>query len=963
MRYRCWLILLLAIAPWGVPFDLFGQSNGLTLADAQSHLNRGRYGEAIEAFTSLANSMDIAPQVALGLSRAHEETGELAKARAVVQSAIKVVPQNARLLARLAELHFRSGRLDEARRDVELALKIDGDLPAARLVEAELNAAVGRLNEANEGFRWFIRYYNQAQPEDEETLLQVARGAVQYARWNRNTQIYSFVVNTLCPDALKKNAECWQAYELSGALLLEKYNREQSLPEFHRALAINPRAASVLVSLGIASFEHQDLDLAIRRADESLAVNPSCIDAFLLKTDVELVRGRIGEGRLYAEKAIAINPADERVLARIAACDLLDDGIPSLDELASFLGKPIPGDKPFSQSRFSQAVVKLLVRNAHPGQFFLDLGKVLEMRRQLRSAELCYEKSVNLMPQLPEPKTALGLLYMRTGKTDEARRILDEAFEADPYHIRVSNMRKVIRLLDGYEVISTDHFVIRVDSKLDRTLGRYMSEYLEEIYGELTAEFGFEPLQRTQFEIFNKSSGRSAHEWFSARMVGLPWIQTIGASTGMMVAMASPTAAKEPFNWARVLKHEFVHVITLQQTNFNIPHWFTEALAVSAEKSPRPELWDRLLLERVPRGEIRTLANLDEGFQRPVSPDDWQFAYCQSRLYAQLITEKYGAESIRKLLNAYRENLSTEKAIEQALGVKTDIVEKQYREFLDQLVTELRKSEPQPSTPLDVAERNYKNDPSETETAAIYADALLRAGRKEDARRIAEDAIQKNPRESIAGLVLARLDRMSGRMDAARKVLTAALDRESPHRDVVLLLAQIELETKNNSEAMELFDLGLRSFPASQKPFLEGLAKAAERQNDVQRAVDALRKLAELDSDNPAPRKKLAELALAAKNWNAAVEYGRQALFVDVLDAEVHRMLGEAWTGLGNRTRAILELETALDLKPGDDLLQLAAARAHLDAGEKSEGRAHLEAVLKRTPGQPEAVRLLKSLE
>ena len=55
----------------------------------------------------------------------------------------------------------------------------------------------------------------------------------------------------------------------------------------------------------------------------------------------------------------------------------------------------------------------------------------------------------------------------------------------------------------------------------------------------------------------------------------------------------------QPFNWARVMKHEFVHVLNLQQTNFNVPHWFTEALAVLNENTPRPEMWDRLLATRV----------------------------------------------------------------------------------------------------------------------------------------------------------------------------------------------------------------------------------------------------------------------------------------------------------------------------------------------------------------------------
>ena len=88
--------------------------------------------------------------------------------------------------------------------------------------------------------------------------------------------------------------------------------------------------------------------------------------------------------------------------------------------------------------------------------------------------------------------------------------------------MRVSNFRKVLKLLDGYQVITTEHFVIRVDSKLDKLLGGYMAEYLEEIYPQLVAQFGFAPPQRTQFEIYNNSGGSSGHEWFSAGWSGCP---------------------------------------------------------------------------------------------------------------------------------------------------------------------------------------------------------------------------------------------------------------------------------------------------------------------------------------------------------------------------------------------------------------------------------------------------------
>ena len=62
----------------------------------------------------------------------------------------------------------------------------------------------------------------------------------------------------------------------------------------------------------------------------------------------------------------------------------------------------------------------------------------------------------------------------------------------------------------------------------------------------------------------------------------MPYLETVAASTGRIVAMVSPgeTAAARNSAWARTLRHEMVHVFNLQQTDYNIPHWFTEGLAV-----------------------------------------------------------------------------------------------------------------------------------------------------------------------------------------------------------------------------------------------------------------------------------------------------------------------------------------------------------------------------------------------
>src|SRR5260370_5915702 len=150
-------------------------------------------------------------------------------------------------------------------------------------------------------------------------------------------------------------------------------------------------------------------------------------------------------------------------------------------------------------------------------------------------------------------------------------------------------------------------------------MAKYLAVYLEQIYDDLAEKFHYKPKGPILFEIFN------SHEMFSGRVVALPDLHTIGACTGRMVAMASPHAkgVVKPFNWARVLRHEMVHIFNLEQSDMQVSHWFTEGLAVTNEGFPRPQQWNQLLLERVPKGELMNLDNIDPGFIRPRSPLDW----------------------------------------------------------------------------------------------------------------------------------------------------------------------------------------------------------------------------------------------------------------------------------------------------------------------------------------------------
>ncbi|MFP6762114.1 MAG: tetratricopeptide repeat protein, partial [Planctomycetaceae bacterium] len=191
------------------------------LKTAYTHLQHGRYEEAAEAALTVDGDPNQQAAAVILLSRALESQGEYAAALQGVAALLKEYPENVPVLARKAELLLATGKLKAAEATCDEALKIEAENGRVRLVQAQVFVETGRLREADTAYRWFVRMYNSRQPKDAETLLQVAAGATVYARWHSVSSIFNFVVNTLCPDAIRDNPQSWQAHYVSGNLLLE----------------------------------------------------------------------------------------------------------------------------------------------------------------------------------------------------------------------------------------------------------------------------------------------------------------------------------------------------------------------------------------------------------------------------------------------------------------------------------------------------------------------------------------------------------------------------------------------------------------------------------------------------------------------------------------------------------------------------------------------------------------------
>ena len=122
-------------------------------------------------------------------------------------------------------------------------------------------------------------------------------------------------------------------------------------------------------------------------------------------------------------------------------------------------------------------------------------------------------------------------------------------------------------------------------------------------------------------------------------------------------------------------------------TKNRIPHWLTEAVAVTLEDTPRTFDTCQLLASAANRGTLFDLDGINWAFVRPEKPTDRQQAYAQGRWMVEYMEKRFGWDAIRKLLFSYADGIREDEAMRGAFGITR---EEFYRDFLVWAAGEVR---------------------------------------------------------------------------------------------------------------------------------------------------------------------------------------------------------------------------------------------------------------------------------
>jgi len=453
------------------------------------------------------------------------------------------------------------------------------------------------------------------------------------------------------------SADSDAAYKVRwGMLLHERFNNRESTDLFREALAKDPSNAAAYLGLAIVSSESFD-GKATQYLSKAIALDAKLAEAHELMADLALEGDDREAAIAEADRAIALEDDALDAMATHAAVELLADRSP---------------DAWFA---------KIVAINPGYGQAYERVADQLELHYRYEDAAKYYRKAIEVDPRLWSAHSALGIDLMRLGKEDEPLRELELSYNNGHRDAATVNSLRLLASYKNFETFHDDKTILKLKKTEAILLRPYMQAELRTIIATYDKKYRMKLPGPVQVEVYPD------HEDFAVRTMGMPGLGALGATFGEVMAMDSPSARTPgDFNWGAVLWHEMSHLYVLTATNYRVPRWFTEGLAVHEEGDHSPEWSDRVtpeVLIAIRDKKLLPIARLDHGFVYPEYPSQVIVSYFQAGSICDFVKERWGEEKLLEMIHSYAQLKTTPNVVQQDLGLAPEEFDKQYLAWID----------------------------------------------------------------------------------------------------------------------------------------------------------------------------------------------------------------------------------------------------------------------------------------
>ena len=200
-----------------------------------------------------------------------------------------------------------------------------------------------------------------------------------------------------------------------------------------------------------------------------------------------------------------------------------------------------------------------------------------------------------------------------------------------------------------------------------------------------------------------------------------------------------------------------------------------------------------------------------------------------------------------------------------------------------------------------------KLSPNYFPAAAGLANLDLADKKPEDAQKRFESVLAKDPKNVQAQLALAGLRlRLGAPTDEVAGLINAALKEKPDETAPRLALIGLYLNARDSNKALAAAQDALGVMPNSPE-ILDAAGRAQQLAGDFNQALATYSKLSSLLPKSPLPQLRMAEIQLAAKNKDAAMQSLRKALAIkeDLIEAQRGMMMLDVDAGRTDNAIAI----------------------------------------------------------
>jgi cellulose synthase operon protein C len=833
-------------------------------------LRTGRYDEAIAGYRALATAPDAPVSAHRGLVRALRETGEYGEAIDAARRGEELV--GPALSVALGDALLDVGRLDEAAAAFQRgAVAGSPDRLTAIQRGASLRLYRGDRAGAMEEFEQFFDFYRDGLARTSRDL--VAVGVAMQELGVREP--------VLRQDALRAFDEAAAAdpgdpepHLRMGDLFVASDQGGDAQEAYGVVLAVNPRNPRALVGRARA-LETARQGGAVAAVEAALEVNPSSVEALVLRGEQHLRVEVVEEAGLRAREALEVDPSSLGALALLASVRWLQ------------------GDDEGFQGARRRA---LAVNPAFSGLYVALSDAATNTRRYAAAVDFA-RQGVELDSLDWQAHGLLGVNRLRIGNMEEGRASIERAFAGIPSHVGWKNTLDLLDSLEGFVEVSSGPFTLVLREDEAELMAPLVAEVAEEAWGALTRAYAVSPDVPVRVELYPISAD------FSVRTLGISGIGALGVAFGPVLAMDSPSARRPgEFNWASTLWHELAHVVHLGVSRSAMPRWLGEGLAVYEQRQARPGWGPPVspgLLRAYQQGMFPALSRLNEAFVRPTYPEQIGHAYVLASIFCDWVAATAGAEALGAMLRAYGTGQDNEEVFRSVLGMEPDELDQAFDAYMKERfrvqlasLSEARGAGPPPTVMdagLQAAER-----PGDYRAQLIYGTVLFQEERYQEAIPVLERARELLPEYSGddgPDWMLARIHLTTGDRPRAREALERLLARNESHLEGARALADLLSEDGELDGASAALNRAVEIYPMAPDLHRER-AVVEERRGDWNRVVSARRAI----------------LALAPVD-RAAAHY------------ELARALTEAGEGVEARRQVLRALEIAPAYEEAQDLL------------------------------------------